>query len=599
MSILIATKNLQRVVGDRVLFEDLNLGIESRQKIALIGPNGSGKSTLLRLLAKQDSPDQGEVIHSRGLSFSYVAQNEELPVDLSVFDYLCSQLEGQNGLSSEQAQVAASTHLSLAQFPDESQKIANLSGGWRKRLVIALAMAREPDLLLLDEPTNHMDWSGILWLEDVLRQFHGALLLVSHDRKFLDRVTSRVLEIHGVYERGYLAFDCRYSEFHSKKQEYLDSQQKLQESLSNKARRELEWLRAGVKARTTKSRSRIDEAHRLFSQLQQVNSRQQVGQRSSKMELETTGKQSKKLIAVENLCVGYGDKILLKDLQLELGAKTCIGLVGDNGSGKSSLLKVLMGELAPISGKVFRADGLKIIYFDQNRMALDLEAQVIDYLGDGSDHLVFKNQSMHVASYASRFLFQSDKLYNKIAKLSGGEKARLLLAKFFLQPADLLILDEPTNDLDIETIELLEDLIKDFPGLVLLVSHDRSFLDELCHRILALHGDQSYDFYADVEQWLQQRHHKTEVVSPAKKEKRDKPKNNKTKLNNKEREFLANVEELVLSKEERLNHHQAQLELPEVASDHLRLSQEMQAIAQLQEEIDLLYERWQELEARV
>ena len=600
MGLLISTKNLRKNVGDRDLFENLSIGIEDGQKIALIGPNGSGKSSLLRLLALQDQPDEGDVVHQKSLQFAFVEQQENFPENMSLLNFLVSELKRTHNFDEMRAQINAATQLSICGFEKPEQEIKELSGGWRKRLAIALALASEPELLILDEPTNHMDWDGILWLEDLLLQFKGAFILVSHDRKVLEKCTNRIIEINPVYQNAYLAFDCKYEEFEDKKEEYIQGQISLQESLSNKARRELDWLRAGVKARTTKSRSRINEAHQLFDKLNQVKQRNLSGQKSSRIEIESTGRKTKKMLWCEDLVVGYEDKKLIDGLSLELGANTCMALVGNNGSGKTSFLKCLSGQSQAMAGEIHWAENLQIVYFDQKRESIDLEKNIVEFLGDGSDYVVFKDKSIHVASYASRFLFPNEKLHTKIKKMSGGEKARLILAKMLLRPADILILDEPTNDLDIDTISLLEDILLEFPGLVILVSHDRSFLDKLSHRTLALNGDGSFAIYADVAQWLKDRK-KAEKnnVEAVFKEKKNKPKNKKIKLSFKEKHFLEGVEELILEKESVLEECKAKLEDPEITKDHEKINAVMLEMADLQKDLDETYAYWDEIEAKV
>lgn len=597
MSLLVSAKNITKNVGDRDLFKDLSFGIFDGEKVGLIGPNGSGKSSLLRQLALVDAPDKGEVVHRSSLNFSYVPQEQVFNDEDTAMEYLRGFLIHEKNMEQTEAEVAASVALSVCGFIDFDQKIEALSGGWRKRLSIAQAISTDPEFLILDEPTNHMDWDGILWLEDWLANYRKAMILVSHDRKFLDGATNRIIEINPVFQDGYLSFPCNYSEFLNKKDEYIRSQLSLQESLSNKARRELDWLRAGVKARTTKSRSRMDAAHALINEVGELKSRNLSGTKKTRLEIDSSGIQAKKMLALKNLSIQFGDKVLLKDLSLELGAKTCFALLGENGSGKTSLLKAISGQSDHFTGELFRRDDLKIVYFDQKRQAINRQETLVSYLGDGSDHVVFKDKSIHVASYASRFLFPASKLNVKIEKLSGGEQARLMIAKLLLQPADVLILDEPTNDLDIDTIELLEEAVSGFTGLVFLVSHDRAFLSSLADKFLALDGKGGHVFYADVEQWLKARG-QTEETKTQPKEKKERVRNRKIKLSFKEKRQLETIETDVLEAEELLDSCKQKVEDPEVLKDHLKLSTAMEELNQQQAKVDELYSLWNELEEK-
>lgn len=596
MSILISVNNLEKTMGSKLLFEGLSLGINEGEKVGLIGPNGAGKSTLLRLLAGVDKPDAGEVNRRKNVNIAFVAQEPLFESDSSALQYLVKRLE-QLGIESFDAEIKASMYLSMAGFTNLEVSIDTLSGGWKKRLAIALAMAQEPDLMILDEPTNHMDWDGILWLENWLKSFRRTIVLVSHDRTFLDNITNRIIEIHRLYRDGYLSFDCNYHAFLEKKDEYVQTQMKLQDSMSNKARREVEWLRSNPQARTTKSQARIREAHVLLDNLDSVKSRNASVNAKTRLEVDSTGRKSKKLISLKNVTVQFGEKILVKGLEISLGPKKCLGLLGHNGSGKTSLLKVIQGVAANFTGDVFRAEGLKIVYFDQKREDLPLNSSLVSYLGDGSDYVIFKGASIHVASYASRFLFPTEKMQLKISQLSGGEQARLLIAKLLLQPADVLILDEPTNDLDIDTIEILENTLSAFEGLILLVSHDRYFMSQLCDQFLALNGDGSWMTYAEMEQWLREKTNKQDGKKTLTSGSEASSKN-KVRLSYKEKTQLETIESDIQSAEQALEAAQAQLLTPRVLADRQLLAETTLDIASKQKRVDDLYELWTVLEAK-
>lgn len=585
-------------MGSKLLFEGLSLGINEGEKIGLIGPNGAGKSTLLKLLAGVDTPDEGEVNRRKNLNMAFVAQEPLFESESGARTYLAKRLENL-GMDHFDAEIKASMSLSMAGFTDLEVPIQTLSGGWRKRLSIALAIAQEPDVLILDEPTNHMDWDGILWLENYLKSFKRSIVLVSHDRTFLDNVTNRIVEIHRLYRDGYLSFDCSYHEFISKKEEYIKTQMALQDSMSNKARREVEWLRSNAQARTTKQQARIKEAHALLDDLDTIKSRNSSVHSKTRLEIDATGRKSKKLIELKDLTVNFGDKVLVKNLNIALGPGKCLGLLGDNGTGKTSLLKVIQGTATNFTGEVKRAEDLKIVYFDQKREELPLNESLIQFLGDGSDYVVFKDASVHVNSYASRFLFSAEKMQLKISQLSGGEQARLLIAKLLLQPADILILDEPTNDLDIDTIEILESTLSGYVGLILLVSHDRYFLGQLCDQYLALNGAGSWATYAEIGQWLRERASKdsnskksNDTVSASSASK------NKVRLSYKEKMALETIETDIASAEQDVEKAQSALADPAVLADRGRLTQATAEFETRQKRVDELYELWGALEEK-
>lgn len=592
MSILITVKSVSKTVGSKKLFEDLNFGIHEQEKIGLMGPNGSGKSTLLKMLYGLETPDQGEINRRKGLRMAYVAQEPSLPLTGTVLEAVVPTLQG---ASSETEMIAASC-LSQVGFEDLDTPIQGLSGGWRKRLALAQAMAQEPELLILDEPTNHMDWKGILWLESWLKIQSFSLILVSHDRHFLNAVTNRTIEINALYEQGYLSFSCPYNEFLKRKEDYRENQLRLQASLGNKARRELEWLRSSPQARTTKSQARIREAHQLLGELQNVKNRNLSQYSKSRLEVDASGRKTKKLIETQKLTLQWTEQPLIENLDLVLTPQTCLGLLGHNGSGKSTLLKALTGEVRPRSGTIQRAEHLKIIYFDQKREQLPLDQTLVQYLGDGSDTVIFKGEAKHVASYAARFLFASDKMNLKIAQLSGGEQARLLIAKQFLQPADVLILDEPTNDLDIETIELLEQTLLDFSGLVIVVSHDRLFMENTCDQFLALYGDGRWVMVAEIDQWLREKSKETKSSTipdsiPTSQQKTK-------KLSYKEKQQLLTIEADILRSEETLAELETHLQNPEWTQDYKKMAETSSQIEALQQEINQMYDLWSQLEQK-
>lgn len=593
---ILSLNKVSKSVGARTLFEELSFGIGARERLGLLGPNGAGKSTLLRLIAGEDLPDEGEIIRVKGLNAAFVRQEDSFPAQGSVLEVAKQRLLAE-GMDAEDAEVLAPVHLSMAEFKDLEQQVSELSGGWRKRLSLAIAFAQEPDLLILDEPTNHMDWQSLLWLEGLLKAYKGAFILVSHDRTFLNNLCNKTMEINALYKEGFLAFEGGYENFLRKKEEYIQAQLRLQETLSNKAKREVEWLRAGVKARTTKSQSRIKDAHELLETLEGVKARNQAARAKVRVEIDATGRRSKKLVEFKGFDLSFGELNLIQDLNLTLGPKTCLGVLGDNGAGKTSLLKALAGTAK--SPQIFKAPGLQIIYFDQKREHLPQDQDLLSYLGEGSDHVVFKGRPLHVSAYAQRFLFTSDKMKMKISQLSGGEQARLLMAQQLLQPADVLILDEPTNDLDIQSIEVLEESLKDFEGLTLLVSHDRSFLSGLCTKYLALDGQGGWTIYSDLHQWLIARSSaeaaEVKTSAPSSRAAGSQP----VRLSYKEKLQMETIEEDIALAEAELEKVQSQLEDPGIFSDHEKTTEVLKEVEEKRQKVDVLYSTWSQIEEKL
>ncbi|MCB0407566.1 MAG: ABC-F family ATP-binding cassette domain-containing protein [Bdellovibrionales bacterium] len=593
---LITINQIEKTFGSKRLFDGLSFTIEDQQRIGLLGPNGAGKSTLLKMICGFEKPDTGEISYRKGVKFAYVAQEDSFAENQTVLEVSIERLKT-SGMDVYESEVQAPIFLSLVGFIDFNTKVSELSGGWKKRLSLAIAFAQDPDVLLLDEPTNHMDWDGILWLESYIKTYKKSFLVVSHDRTFLNNVCNKIMEINPLYRDGYLAFDGGYQQFLEKKQDYTQAQLKLQDTLSNKARREIEWLRAGVKARTTKSKARAKEAYELIDELSVVKARNKSGQNKARIEVESAGKRSKKFFEIKDVTIAYGDHKIVENLNLILGPKSCVGILGSNGSGKTTVLKAIIGDLKNYSGEIVAAENLKVVYFDQKREALPQDINLMEYLGDGGDYAIFKDQSVHVASYASRFLFSSDKMQLKIGQLSGGEQARLFIAKLLLQPADVLILDEPTNDLDIDSIEVLEDALLSFEGLILLVSHDRYFLNQLCERFLALENDSRWNTYADLAQWLKREKNNTTNEKPVSQQK---PKQtSKPKLSYKEKRQLETLDQDIEAAELALAQAQAALSEPEVFSNHEKMQESLRLVEEKQKKVDELYYFWESVEEKL
>ncbi len=497
--ILISCESLEKSYGVKPLFTDLSLGLCDGDHVGLIGPNGSGKSTLLKILAGIEDPDRGTRSVRRQLRIGYVPQEPSFAERHSVEDALAQVLLDE-GLDPHEHGARIAKALSLGGFVRADQAVSTLSGGWKKRLAIARSLMLEPDVLLLDEPTNHLDVEGILWLEGLLKAEPHAFIVISHDRRFLESVTTRIWELNRRYPNGLFEAKGRYSEFLEQRDAALQAQADYQSSLANRVRREVEWLRRGPKARTTKAKARIDPAGRLIDELQDMESRQSKG--PAGIDFTASGRRSKKLIEAIGLGKSLGAQLIVGSLDLQLGPGERIGLLGPNGSGKSTLLKLLAGTLKPDAGTITRADRLRVVTFEQHRESLDQQATLRRALAPaGGDAVVYQERSVHLVSWAKRFLFKPEQLDLPVSRLSGGEQARLLIARLMLQPADVLILDEPTNDLDIPTLDVLEDSLLEFTGALVLVTHDRWLLDRVSTRLLALDGTGRADWFADYAQW--------------------------------------------------------------------------------------------------
>ncbi len=496
MAPIISAQGLSKRFSTAPLFQNISFTVSAGERIGLIGPNGSGKSTLLEILYGRVKPDDGEVAIRKHTRLSLVTQISEFAPQATIRSVIEDALEEMAVPESERASRTAET-LGRAGFSDFETPTAALSGGWRKRLAVSAALVQEPDVLLLDEPTNHLDLAGIEWLETVLQDAAFARVVVSHDRYFLENVASEVVELNRIYDDGFLRVHGGYSTFLEAKEESLHAQGKRQDALANLVHTEIEWLRRGPKARTTKSKARIGKARELIGELAEMNARSRTA--SAKIDFSATNRQTKQLMVMEAVSYAVAGRALFDDLDFTVTSGMRVGLVGPNGSGKTTLLRLLRGEIEPTRGAIRKADSLRVVYFDQNRQ-LDPESSLRRALAPDSDSVIYQERVMHVASYAARFLFGGEQLEQPV-RLSGGERARILIAQLMLQPADVLLLDEPTNDLDIPTLEILEESLLEYRGALLLVTHDRYMLDRVSTVVLGLDGWGDIERFADYSQW--------------------------------------------------------------------------------------------------
>ncbi len=596
MANLVSCQSISKSFGIRNLFRDLTIGFSEGERLGLIGPNGSGKSTFLKIFAGLESQDEGQLFVRKNVRLVYLAQQEDIELQCSIEDVLLEAIADIDMTDIERFNKVRQI-MGRCGFEDPNQVVEVLSGGWLKRLAIARVLVQEPDILLMDEPTNHLDLDGILWLEKMLTASSFAFVVISHDRYFLDNVTNRIVELSQQYADGYLRVEGRYQDYLRRKNDLLDSQAKQETTMANKYRRELEWLRRGPKARTTKAQFRIDDAGRLKNDLQDVKGR---NAQNKKMDLNfnSTDRKTKKLLEVHNISKSYDGRQLFSGLKFLLTPGARFGILGCNGVGKSTLLHTITGKIEPDEGTVKHADGLKITLFDQKRADLDLNQSLRRALAPAGDSVLFQGRSLHVVGWAKRFLFRSEQLDMPVGRLSGGEQARILLARLMLQDADVLLLDEPTNDLDIPSLEVLEQGLAEFSGAIILVSHDRFLLDKLTDAVLGFDGKGDCLMYADYRQWIDE----LKPQKKLKKKKSAKPKQiseKKNKITFSEQKELDEIEEKIVVLEEELTKCQSRLDDPQIQSNPSELEECCLNLQNAQAAVDKIYKRWDELESKV
>ena len=601
--------------GVAPLFRNISFTVSEGERIGIIGPNGSGKSTLLAILQGRVAPDSGDVAIRKGIRLGSVLQISDFSEGEAVRAVVTRALDNAGVPEGDRAARMAEI-LGRAGFADLLEADASrLSGGWRKRLAIVEALVQAPDILLLDEPTNHLDLAGIQWLESVVQNGSFACVVVSHDRYFLENVANEVVELNPAYEDGSLRVSGNYSTFLEKKEEYLHAQRNRQEALENRVHTEIEWLRRGPKARTTKSKARIDKAHEMIRELGEMNARTKSV--SAAIDFSASERKTKQLITLDGVSYSIGDRALFDHLHFIVTSGMRVGLVGPNGSGKTTLLRLLRGDLKANTGVMRQADNLRIVYFDQNR-ELDPDVTLRRALAPDSDSVIYRDQVIHVGGWAARFLFTAEQLNQKVGRLSGGERARVLIAQLMLQPADVLLLDEPTNDLDIPTLEILEESLLEYSGALVLVTHDRYMLDRVSTVVLGLDGAGGAERFADYSQWEEW---SRERRATSRKQESGAARNAgangdgakaatspvsagksataKRKLSYKENRELETIEQRVAEAEAELKAKHDSLLDPAVMSDGVRLHAVSLELEAAQKQIDDLYARWVELEDKL
>ncbi|HEY7373817.1 MAG TPA: ABC-F family ATP-binding cassette domain-containing protein [Polyangia bacterium] len=623
MSILLSAQGLHAAYGVRPLFEGVSFTVEEGDRIGLIGPNGAGKSTLLRILvatAAGDATEAGLVSRRRGLRVGLLEQVPVFPAGATVESVVAGGAgQGQGDHDDwERAQSVEQVMRELALAGPGSgpgvgaaTPVASLSGGWKKRLALARELARRPDLLLLDEPTNHLDVESIEWLERLLAQSRFATITVTHDRYFLQRVATRIFELDRRNPGGLLAVAGDYAAYVRVKAESMHAQERREVVLRNTLRRETEWLRRGAAARTTKQQARIARAGELADEVAELGVRNTT--RTAVIDFQTSERRTRRLIEARGVGKSYDGRSIFAGIDVSIGPGTRLALLGPNGCGKSTLLRVLLGGEPASAGTVFRADGLQVAYFAQERDALDPALSVADTVCPDGDYVSFRGARVHVRGYLERFLFTADQADMAVGKLSGGEQSRLLLARLMLRDAQVLVLDEPTNDLDLATLSVLEETLTEFDGAVLLVSHDRHFVDEVATLILAFdqRPSRSSDVvpFAGLAQWEAWRAESAAAVAAAAAPASGSPRAPATPDTSRpagrrrlgyieQREYDA-IEATISAAEAALQEAVAESEQPENASNAERLVALLAVVSERRAEVDRLYARWAELEAKL
>lgn len=597
MAFLITYQSLGMAYGSQTLFSDLSIGFSEGERIGLIGSNGVGKSTLLKIFADKIKPDKGDRIQGKSIVFEYLAQQDQLDHTKTIDEILTGILD-EEFFDDAEKYGKAQKIIGQAEIPDLDVLIGDLSGGWKKRISITCALIKQPDLLFLDEPTNHLDFEGILWLEGILKNAVFAFVLVSHDRYLLENATNRIIELGPVYPGGYYKIEGNYSEFLKRREDFLENQLRKETVLANKMRRETEWLSRGPKARATKAQYRIDSAMKMNDELSNIKKRNSHNI-TVDISFDSTGRKTKKLLEAYNIGKTLGDKKLFEDVSIRLSPGTFIGLLGANGSGKSTFLKILNKSIEPDSGTIKHVDDLKIVMFDQDREQLDQNITLKKALSADSDTVLYMGRPVHIVTWAKKFLFKAEQLDMPVRNLSGGEQARVLIANLMQKPSDILFLDEPTNDLDIQSLEILEESLREFPGAIVAASHDRYLLDNLATHILGFDGEGSAVVYADFRQWI-------DVVNERKKKLKSKTKKNKEvqvktknkkKFSYKHNYELEHIEEKIQQAEKEVEQYEIHLTDPEVSNNPVKLQETCNSLDKAHKYVEKLYDRWEILEA--
>jgi ATP-binding cassette subfamily F protein uup len=621
---LITLRDLTVQYTREPVLDRVNLTVDEGERLCLVGRNGAGKSTLLRLLAGSLEPDGGEIERRDGLRVAQLPQDVPPDITGSVYSVVAAGL-GERGRLLDDYHAAVAGHaaperlealqhalevagawtagvevdalLTRMALPTEA-RFEQLSGGLKRRVLLARALVGQPDLLLLDEPTNHLDIAGVTWLEDFLLGATFALVFISHDRAFLDRIATRIVEV----DRGALHnWPGRYADFRRRKADALAAEQAANREFDKKLAEEEAWIRRGVKARTTRNMGRV----RALDELREQAAGRRKYQQRAAIRAQFGEQSSKRVLEAKNVSAHIANTTVLRDFNFKLQRGQVLGVMGPNGCGKTTLLQVLLGQRAPDSGTLVHGENLQIAYFDQNREQLDLEREAAWNVAEGADRIDFDGHSLHVLGYLKAFLFTPERARTATRLLSGGERNRLLLARLFAKPSNVLVLDEPTNDLDVETLELLENLILDYPGTVILVSHDRAFVNEVVDGLLVHEGARGFRHYVgDYDDWRRQARTEAPADRPAAKPSAKPsrpvaapsvPAGGLSPAEQRELKRLPQDIEKIEGRIEALHQQMAAPEFYQQPVDTQRSAQ--QALAQQEAALEQAFERWQALEA--
>lgn len=600
MATILSGQDLSKAYPANTLFEGVSVHIEDGDRVGLIGPNGAGKSSLLKILTGSEFSDEGEVTRRRNTKIVYIEQDDRFSDTATPLSAVLESLESDSDDQLEN-ETSAAIALSKLGFVDFEQPVTSLSGGWKKRLSLACAIAKEPDLLLLDEPTNHLDLEGVLWLETFVQQASMALVFVTHDRVFLENTASRIIELSPAYPGGTFKAEGNYSEFLRRKEAFLDAQEAAESALANKVRRDTAWLRQGIQGRQTRNKTQVQATDRRRDELKQTRDRNAAPDKTTTIDFQATERKTHKLLALHSVKKSMGDKLLFDNLELMLSPGQRIGLLGVNGSGKTTLIRLMNGELDPDSGTIKKAADLRIVTFSQHRSTLVANRTLHESICPVGDMVEYRGKMIHVTGWAKRFLFEPDQLATTVGNLSGGEQARLLIANLMLQPADVLLLDEPTNDLDIPSMEVLEQALLEFPGAIVLVTHDRFMLERIATEYLGLDDHGGAKVFQTYEKWNAARKSWGEpnqvTDTAAKKPALSGAPVRTRKLSYKEKREYDSIEQNILQAEMEVERLDGEIADPELAQDHIKVAQRYELLSKAQEKVKALYARWVELEA--
>lgn len=622
---LLRLSDIHLEFGDNALLESANFSLETAERVCIIGRNGAGKTSFLKLLAGELDPDGGDIQRSANLNVCFLPQALPEASSQTVFEFVGQGLKELKNLIARYEQLSASGEGSTTELDklekqihalggwqidqrvesviDEldlpaKRKLNELSGGWRRRVSIGRALVSQPDVLLLDEPTNHLDFAAVNWLEQRLLRLAISVVFITHDRVFLQKLATRIVEI----DRGDLiSWDCDYKSYLQRKEKALEDEARENSRFDKKLAEEEAWIRQGIKARRTRNEGRA----RALIALRKTRSKRINVQKSARIEIEQAEQSGRKIVEAHKISFSHGSENIIDDFSLKIMRGDRIGLVGNNGVGKSTLLRVLLGELEPDSGTVKTGTGLELAYFDQLKRDLDPTRTVVDTVGDGKDFISIGGKDRHVMSYLQGFLFSPKRARSPVKSLSGGEQSRALLAAMFARPSNLMILDEPTNDLDIETLEVLEEQLVQYQGTLVVVSHDREFLDNVVTSILVFESSgRIEEFVGGYSEWAR-RGRELAVSEPEQQHsaQADKPANTTphqrqpTKLGYKLKRELDALPEKIESVESDLERMQQSVNEPGFYDgDHEAVQVELEKLKSLQDDLDTLMNRWAELE---